>query len=366
MKINQIFASLLCVFSIAACNKTEETPAPKPYDNGVIVLNAGNFFDNNGTISLLERIGKTTSLDVFQKENTRSIAGGLSGYAEVNEKGLILVDNSTAGKDAIEIVDAHTFKSIATIGSIDIENPRNVVKVSSTKAYVTCWGILGAYPDTFKNPGYVAVIDLVSNTVTKKINVQNGAETILVVGNEAYVGTTGTYKKTVTILDLNTDALKQSLEIGVNSNLIGIDTQNKLWIYAEPELLKFNTSTKSVESRIKISSTNKDKSPSAFVMSKDKSSIFFTNSFFDEADNYTEKGETYNVPLTATSFVADKPIIKKLFGGGLAIDPQTGNLYGGLIPSYSQAGYVFRYTTAGVLIDSVKAGVAPSKFFFKN
>jgi DNA-binding beta-propeller fold protein YncE len=366
MKINQILAGIIGVFCFVACNKTEEAPAPQPYDNGVIVLNAGNFFDNNGTISLLQRVGNTTSLDIFQKENTKSLGGGLSGYAEINEKGLILVDNSTAGKDVIEIVDAHTFKSIATIGSKDIENPRNVIKVSNTKAYVTCWDALGAYPDTFKNPGYVAVVDLVTNTVIKKITVQSGAETIVVVGNEAFVGNTGSYKKTLTVIDIATDAIKQSLEVGVNPTLIGLDAQNKLWIYSESELIKFNASTKVIESRIKINSANKEKSPSAFVMSKDKNSIFFTNSFYDAADGYTEKGETYNVSLNSTSFVADKPIIKKLFGGGLAIDPQTGNLYAGLIPSYSQAGYVFRFTPAGVLIDSVKAGVAPSKFFFKN
>jgi hypothetical protein len=366
MKINQILFSIISFVSLIACDKSVEAPAPKPYDNGVIVLNVGNFFDNNGTISLLQRTNTTASLDIFQKENTRSIAGGISGYAEVNEKGIILVDNSTPGKDLIEIVDAHTFKFIATIGSKDIENPRNVIKVSNTKAYVTCWGTLGAYPDTFKNPGYVAVIDLTTNMVTKKILVQSGAETIIAVGNEVIIGNTGSYKNTITVIDITNETVKQTLEIGVNPNLIGIDGQNKLWIYAEPELIKFNLGSKTIESRIKISSPNKDKNPSSFVISKEKNSIFFTNSFFDEADNYKEKGETYNVPINVNAFVADKPFINKLFGGGLAVDPQSGNLYAGLIPSYKQAGYVFRYTSTGVIIDSVKAEVAPSKFFFKN
>ena len=30
----------------------------------------------------------------FQKENNRSIAGGITDYTEINEKGVILVDNS--------------------------------------------------------------------------------------------------------------------------------------------------------------------------------------------------------------------------------------------------------------------------------
>jgi hypothetical protein len=50
----------------------------------------------------------------------------------------------------------------------------------------------------------------------------------------------------------------------------------------------------------------------------------------------------------------------------LAVDPQTGNLYAGLVPSFKQAGFVFRYKPDGSFIDSVKAEIAPSKFFFKE
>jgi DNA-binding beta-propeller fold protein YncE len=362
---NKLVAIALLTASLTACNSTDPQP-DQPYDKGVLVLNAGNFSDNNGTISLLSRSDKTIATDIFMKENSRSLAGGVQGYAEVNEKGLILVDNSTAGKDVVEIVNARTFKAIATIPSSEIENPRVVVKVSDTKAYISCWDATGDFLNFYKNSGYVAVIDLTTNKLTKKISVQNGAETIIVVGSEAFVGCTGAGKTTLSVIDIATDAIKQSIEIGKNPSLLGIDANGKLWIYTGAELLRFNTSTKAIEARLKVTSPNASASPSAFTLSADKRTFYFTSSFYDAADGYKQKGQTYSFSIDATSVLADKPFINRLFGGGLGVDAQTGTIYAGLVPSYKQAGYVFRYQPNGTLIDSVKAEIAPSQFFFKK
>ncbi|NBB22818.1 DUF5074 domain-containing protein [Runella sp. CRIBMP] len=359
-----LIISLLSV-GFSACNSTDPVPS-QPYDNGVLVINAGNFLDNNGSISLVQRTSTTASYDIFQKENSRTLAGSLSGYAEVNEKGIILVDNSTAGKDGIEIVDARTFKSLTSIPSTEVENPRAVAKATDTKAYVTCWDVTGDFSNFYKNPGYVAVLDLTTNKLTKKIPVQNGAESILVIGNEAFVGNTGSGMTKITVIDIATDAVKQSIEIGRNPELVGLDVNNKLWLYAGGEMIRLNTQTKTVETRFKITSPNASKSPSSFTLSADKKTIYFTHSFYDAADGYLQKGETYSFPIDAAVVVADKPFINRLFSGGLGVDPQTGIIYAGLVPSFKQAGYVLRYQPNGTLIDSVKAEIAPSTFFFKK
>jgi YVTN family beta-propeller protein len=360
MKRNLLILSTLAIIA-TACDKTETEPS-QPYDKGVLVVNSGNFFDNNGSITLIQRSGTTASYDIFQKENLRAIAGGISGYTEVDDKGLILVDNSTVGKDAIEIVNARTFKSVGVIN--EVENPRNAVKVGTNKAYVVCWDALNA--DYSYKAGYVAVIDLLSNKMVKKIEVQNGSESIQIVGNEAFVGNTGSGKSIISVIDITTDAVKQTIEIGRNPNIIGLDANNKLWVSAGGELVKFNPTTKIAESRIKITSTNSTKSPSSFAMSSDKKTVYFTYSFYDSADGWKQKGETYSFSTDAATITADKPFINRLFSGGLAVDPQTGIIYAGLVPSFKQAGYVFRYNPTGTLIDSVKAEIAPSKFYFKK
>lgn len=364
MKRSTFYVAILGAI-LSACDRNTAEPT-QPYDTGVIVLNAGNFSDNNGSLTLIQRTNTTASYDIFQKENQRALAGSLSGYTEVGEKGMILVDNSTAGKDLVEIVNARTFKSVGTIPSSEIENPRNAVKVSDTKAYVTAWDATGDFSNFYKNPGYVAVIDLNANRLTKKIPVQNGAESIVVMGGEAFVGNTGSNKTFITVIDVATDSKKSEIEVGRNPNLIGVDANNKLWVFAGGELVRMNPNSKMIETRLKITSSNTSKSPSSFVLSADKKTIYYTYSFYDAADSFKQKGETYNFSVDATSIAATKPFINRLFAGGLGIDPQTGQLYAGLVPSYKQAGYVFRYRPDGTLIDSVKAEIAPSKFFFKN
>ncbi len=359
------FVLLITISSfLYSCEKTVSEPT-QPYDAGVIVMNAGNYFDNNGTLSLLSRSSTTASYDIFQKENTRALAGSLTAYTEVGEKGIILVDNATVGKDVIEIVNAKTFKSISTINGA-IENPRDVIEVSANKAYVTAWDATGDFSNFYKNPGYVAVLDLNTNKIIKKITVQPGAESIQVVGNLAFVGSSGSFKDVLSIIDINTDTKLADLKVGVDPSVIGQDANQKLWVFAGGRFLKINPIAKTIESEVSFKSDMVDKSPSTFVFSADKKTIYFTNSFFDPNANYTQKGETYSFPITSTAVLATKPLIKKLHGGGLGVDSKTGYLYGGLVPSYKQAGYVFRYKPTGELIDSVKAEIAPSRFYFKK
>ena len=356
-------AACALFLGLNACNSTSEPEPSQPYDTGVFVVNRGNFFDNNGSISLINATTKAVSLDIFQIENVNSLVGGVSDYAEVDGKGILLVDNATAGKDAIEIVNARTFKSVAKIPSTELENPRYVAKAGTNKAYVTCWDSFNA--DYSYKPGYVLVIDLSTNKVTKKIAVQKGANKLLVVGNEAIVTTTSySGATTISIIDTQTDAIKQTVEIGYEPQLIGADANGKIWLYADGKFVKFNLSSKTVENRIAFASPSSIKSAGSFTFNKEKTAILFAYSYSDAADNYKQKGETYSFGINEPTISTTKPVINRVFSG-LSTDPNTGNIYAGFSPSLKQAGYVFRYQANGTLIDSLKAGIGPEGFLFK-
>ncbi len=365
MQINSTFVRSIFAVSLLlglnSCSTTTEPEPSQPYDAGVFVLNRGNFSDNNGSITLINPTTKIISYDIFQKENNRAISGGISDYADVDGKGVILVDNATSGKDLIEIVNARTFKSIATIPSTELENPRYVVKAGTNKAYATCWDSFNA--DYSYKTGYVVVIDLVTNKITKKIPVQKGAEKLIVVGTDVIVGSVGG-DNTISVINTSTDAVSQTIEIGKNPKLIGLDANGKLWFYAGSEFVKYNVTSKAVEARTKITTSNASKSPGNFTFSKDKLSIMYVYSFYDAADGYKQKGETYSFGINDATITTSKSFINKLFTG-LATDPATGNIYAGFTPSYKQAGYVFRYQSNGTLIDSLKAEIAPEGFLFK-
>ena len=340
---------------LSSCDKTETTPA-QPYDDGVFVINSGNFFDNNGSLSLVQRDSKMASLDIFLKENTRSFAGGLTDYAEVDEKGIVLVDNSTDGKDAIEIVNAHTFKTIASIKG-EIDNPRKAVKAGTNKVYITCWDTFNT--DYSYKTGFVAVVDLTTNKIIKKIPVDKGAESIVVIGTNAYVGNVGS-QKTIKVIDTQKDEVTASIEVGTNPSNFVLDAANKIWMTAGKEIVLFNPTTKTIESKLK-GGTNTQKTPSSLSISKDKKTLFYTYNFYDAADAYKLKGEINSLNIADGT---TKTFINRTFAA-VGFDNESNQIYTTLIPSYKQAGYILRYQTTGTIIDSVKTEIGPIGFFFK-
>lgn len=363
---NQLLKGVaLGLLALTAWTCKTPDPEPSPYEAGAYIVNSGNYFDNNGSISFLPRNSTNVSNDIFNVANGRTLTGGVQDYTEIDGKGVILVDNSTAGQDKVEIVEIGTFKSLTTLAAPDVENPRYVVKAGPNKAYISCWDATGDPATNFyAKPGYVLVVDLAARTVTKKIPVPKGAERMVVVGNEAFVGSVGS-DRTLTVINTETDAVKApGIDVGVNTNPLAVDAKGKLWAYASStkEMVRIDLAGKLVEGRLKVGTSAK--APGSIALSQDKMTFYFVNSFYDPADNYKEKGETYRFSINDTSIPATRPFIPRLFSG-LGVDPQTGILYAGVNPSYKQAGYVLRYQPGGALIDSVRGGIAPTRFFFR-
>ena len=216
------------------------------------------------------------------------------------------------------------------------------------------------------------MVDLASRTVTKKIPVVKGAERIVVVGNEAFVGSTSdgnVLTNALTVINTDTDEIKQpEITVGVNPNPLAVDANGRLWAYASTtkEMVRINPASKLVETRVKLGVDADKVDPfrflSSFALSADKQAFYFVNSYYNAAGK--ETGETYRFGVNST---AETLFIRRIFSG-LGVDP-TGVLYAGVTPSYKQAGYVLRYqpgTTTGTLIDSVKVEMRrPGSFFGK-
>ncbi len=362
-QVFKVLSAVLLGGMVVACR--EKAPDPAKYELGVLVLNSGNFFQNNGSISYFPREKNVAQTDIFQKENGQPLKGGVQGYAETGGHSLILVDNSEPGLDKVEIVQFGNFKTEATLKSPDIENPRDVVGVSPTKAYVSCWGATGSNP-FFVNPGYIAVVDLTTFKVTKKIPVQKGAERMVKVGNEVYLGTynfvdNGAEGDLLTVIDVTKDEVKSQIKVGNNPSPQALDANGKLWVSTGQSIVRLNPVSKMVEANIKIGSDSRT-TPSHFAITGDGKGFFYENSYSDA--DYKEIGATYFFNITDTTIPANKPVINRLFSG-LAVDPLQNLLYAGVTPSYAQAGYVVRYRPDGMVVDSIKVEIGPSGFFFK-
>lgn len=341
----------LGLLALSVWNCKTSDPEPTPYESGVLILNEGNFSQNNGTISFLSRTGNTVATNIFQVANpSLALTGGVQGYTEVNGKGLILVDNSSTAQDKVEIVEGSTFKSRATLKTPDIENPRQVIAAGSNKAYVSCWDVSGDFSagTFYKDPGYIAVVDLNTGTLTKKIPAVKGVEKMVVAGTEAFVGSNAySGNQTLLVIDLNTDTEKQRIAFGSAPEPIALDANGRLWIQAGKDLVQMNPSDRSIAKRLTFSAT-----PGSVTISPDKRNFY-----------YTLSGKTYRIGIDATT-ASGSQVIARSFTS-LGIDPQTNRIYGSVVPSQAQVGYVLRYESSGTLVDSVRAEIAPSGFYFR-
>lgn len=349
----------LCALSLGSCREKEAEPEGD-YTRGAIVVNQGNYFSNNGTLGHFNREDNVAKDDIFQAANGSSLNAGVQGYTEAGEYGIILADHTEAGRDRIEIVDKYTFRKVATIGAPDIENPVNVLAINDNKVYVSCWGTTGVFPNFYANPGYIVVIDLTTKTITKKIELEKGVDKMAVVGDEVYVGSSD-YSAGLLIVNSKTDAVVDKLPIGMAPQPIGVDATGMMWVNSGIGFYKINPSTRSIVSAMNAG-TDPLRNVSNFIFTPDRQQLIFN--YFTYNSNGAMEGSTISLPIESNAIDVSKPLIKRTFNS-LNLDPMQGLLYGSVVPSYTQGGYLVRFYMNGDVKDSVKVGIAPKQVYFK-
>ncbi|ODS84464.1 MAG: hypothetical protein ABS46_03540 [Cytophagaceae bacterium SCN 52-12] len=364
-QLRGILTAGAAVFLVMSC-KNNESPEPAPkgeYAEGVIVINGGNFGQNNGTFSFLQREGKTVVENIYNLANGQASLppedGRIEGYGEAGETGIILFDHSsTSGMDKAVFVNASTFEKKSELTAPAIENPRDVAVINEKKAYVTNWDVLDP---GFSDNGFITVVNPESGTSIKKIDVGQGPENMVLYQKKIYVGRASFTSNQLTIVNTDTDEIVKSLGFDSSPGPVGVDAGGKLWVKEGHRLHRINTSTDVVEATLEAGN-DAGKSIGAATLTADGQNIIFVLSKYDES--YNEVGSTYVFNTSSPSIQVDAPVLNRVFSA-LGADPVSKSIYGGVTPSFTQAGYVLRVSPLGVLQDSVKVEISPEGFFFK-
>lgn len=232
LNLKHCAALLLMAVALLACNKKNDEQPLGAYQNGTIVLNEGVFMQNNASLSFIANNFDSVGLDIFKTVNKKQLGDVLQSAAQ-SENDLYLVVNLS---NKIEVVERGTMKNFATINGLN--NPRFMKVANSSKAYVTNWG------NPFSTPAlapYLAVIDLKTKNITKKLYTGAGAEHLQIIQNRLYVGAAFTDK--IYVYDINTDALLDSISTAPHSpySMI-VDENEKLWVMTYSFDANYNSS----------------------------------------------------------------------------------------------------------------------------
>ena len=221
LKFNQLVGALALSIFFFSCENSEPEQPLGAYEQGILIMNEGNFGTNDGEVYHLDPSTLTLKSNVFETENLRPFAGLLEDMVTVNGT-LYLVANT--GK--VEIVDAGTFKSLGAVSG-GLDQPRSLEVVGS-KLFISDYG---PYDASYNTPdSYVAVVDgLNGGMVTKKIEVSNKPEDLIAFGK--YIFVAGSEEGKVEIIDADKEEVIKVLEVdGRPAQFFEID--GKVWLYS--------------------------------------------------------------------------------------------------------------------------------------
>ena len=358
-----VLLALLTVLlaALASCTLTEPLRV-EAYQQGVVVLEAGQAGKGNASVSFLNPENRLTS-ELFTTTNRRLLGDMLRSYTEIDGKGYLVVSNS----DKVEVVENSTFRSIATIIK-GVEQCRYMVAAppqsgAYLKGYVSYWG------GKTLSPG-VAIVSLLERKVIGRIAVGGGPEQMVVVGDALFVANSGGATATdnrISVINTTTDQLVATIQVGDAPTSVvydpaggllhvlcsGRQTQTNPGGTTTAELVRINPATRQIVNRVSIGGRPIPGNPSNLILHAASKTLYFLL-----------RGAVYSAPVNATSIPVDKPLLNQSFTG-LGVEPATGIIYGGYSRDSTSKGVVRRFQPSGARIDSAVVGYVPNGFYFK-
>ena len=332
------------MFFVSSCKKKNTNEIVDAFSlsqgSSVIVVNEGNFQWSNASVTYYNKSDNSVKDNIFTLVNDRPLGDVAQSILIINNLAYIVVNNS----QKIEVVSLPDFKTVNTIKGF--VSPRYILPVNSQKAYVT---------DLYANKIYV--LDLTNNVISGEIICNGSTEEMVLKDDKVYI--TNTRTKYLYLIDINSDNIVDSVNIGYAASSIRLDNNNNIWVMCAGNrdisehagIYKINTITKGVDKSydLGISLNIWDK----LELNNEKDTIYYMNNGI------------YKMPVSSTN-LPSSPFIAcngKLFHG-IGIDPQTGIIYIADAIDYVRKGKIYRYSRNGSIINSFDAGVIPSGFCF--
>jgi YVTN family beta-propeller protein len=355
-KIKQFTYTLaVSVLMATGCEKERDKGPAGEYEKGVFIINEGSFLNSNGEISYFNKNTKTITNKLFETVNNRPLGGDVvQSMLIFNNNAYIVCNNS----NKIEIVDANTFESKNVIQNLAL--PRYMI-AANNKGYISEWV-------NFSGKGRVSIVDLLTNTIIKTIEVGRLPEQMAIINNKLYVANSD--EKTLTVINITTDTFDKNIHVSDSPTDFRIDANVKLWVLCSgkkvydnnpPDFIDESQSTPGALVRINPVSENIEftvpfnsiSSPEDLQINGQRNKLY-----------YSYAGAVYSHDINAASLSAT-PFIRRSFYG-IGIDPVEDIFYGAQA-SFTADGKVIRFNTStGAAMDSVNVTIGPNGFVFKN
>ncbi len=346
-----------------------ETPAPDTGVRGFYLVNEGNMGSNKCTLDYFDYFTGLYARNFYAERNPNVIKelGDVGNDVGIYGSRLWVVVNCS---HKVEVMDAHTG---IRLGQVDIPNCR-YVRFHRGKAYVSSYvGPVRIDPDAPK--GAVYEVDTLSLAVTRKVSVGYQPEEMEVVDDYMYVANSGGYRapdydRTVSVIEMIDFKQVQQIPVGINLHRLKKDNRKQLWVssrgdYRERPSRLYVLGKVAGYNRMEV----KDTIPIACSnMAVHGDSLYC---YATEWNEYTASNTiTYAIVNTEThevvsrSFITDGTEKNIEIPYGIAIHPETGDIFITDAKNYVSSGTLHCYSREGKLKWSVRTGDIPAHIAF--
>lgn len=340
-------AGLLILVLSVSCSK-DPFPGIREFEEGkgVFILNEGNFTFGNASLSFYDPLAAIVQNDIFYDANGFPVGDALQSMTILDSTGFLCVSNS--GK--VLVFDVNTFRHLHTIS--DLGAPRYFIPINPEKAYIS---------DLWNN--YLSIYNLEKKQVTGTVSLGNSSEMMILAGGFLFVNS-WSYNNKILVVNPETDSLVDSIEVGKQPNSMVLDRDGKLWVLSDggypgspygqqvASLAKINPGSMEIEHTYWFDELVY--SPTYLQVNPAGDTLYFIN------EGLFRMCILDNV-IPGKVFIEENG--KNFYSCG--IDPLSGDIYISDAGNFLSKGYVYRYNSSGILVDTFAVGLIPGGFCFK-
>jgi len=344
--MNQLnFTLVFLTFIILnGCNNSDD-PIPKgKYDEGVLIINEGNFSDADGSLGFYDRSTDLFTSKIFEKENDHPF-GGLMQSALIHQNLIYLINNLG---DRIEVADASTLASSGVIFE-GLSLPRYMV-ANGSKGYVSNWG---PYNSNFESPeSFIAIINLETLMVDKTISVGSRPEGLFIDNGKVYVSSQSSNQ--ISVIDLESDQI-QTIPAPFGTSFF-FKNDSDLWLTTLDGILVMNADRTDFDRTISIANFS-----GKVALNTTSNETYALTSNWAPDYSFTEN-EIVKINLTTGGQL---PIFSDKNLYGLGFDSRSGNIYIANSNAFTGNGTIIQINSNGKELGSFPSGRGPNGFIFR-
>ena len=374
-----LFLSLLLI-SATGCREDElvvpteyeivpDTPREGTNIRGFYLVNEGNMGSNKCSLDYMDYFTGLYSRNIYAEKNPNVVKelGDVGNDIGIYGSKLYVVVNCS---HKVEVMDA---KTGVRIGQVDIPNCR-YVRFYRGSAYVSSYvGPVRIDPDAPK--GAVYRVDTLSLAVTGKVTVGYQPEEMDIIDDYMYVANSGGYRapdydKTVSVIQLIDFKQVQQIPVGINLHRLKKDKYKKLWVtsrgnYEDIPSRLFVMEKKAGSDNMKVTGT---------IHVACSNMAFYGDSLYyyaTEWNNFTQSNKiTYGIigirtkQVMSDNFITDGTEKEITIPYGIAIHPETGDIFVTDAKNYVSSGTLYCFDRKGRKKWSVRTGDIPAHIAF--